>query len=175
MLILTYFTQQQRKSSSSVNMQAARRKPRNRSRALLSLNQSFTQSVESSGMSAQDLHNLSSQMLSALGTLKGDAADKEGVAQNGSFDTVNSATHSRKRSNSISNADLPADWKGAYKPRTAARRNSGADGLRRSAQMKLEAQRVLEGLQEGLDDSDSDDDMLTLGLLGTLDELGIQS
>ena len=156
-------------------MQAARRKPRNRSRALLSLNQSFTQSVESSGMSVQDLHNLSSQMLSALGTLKGDAGD---VAQNDSFDTVNSdgvATHSKRRSNSISNADLPADWKGAYKPRTAARRNSGADGLRRSAQMKLEAQRVLEGLQEGLDDSDSDDDMLTLGLLGTLDEFPVAS
>jgi len=152
---------------------AARRKPRNCSRAKIPLNQSFAKSVESNEMSSQDLQNLSSQMLSALATLDGDASTG-GLAQNDSFNAVNPPANScRRRSHSINNADLPTNWKGAYKPKTAARRNSGADGLRKSAQMKLEAQKVLEGLHEELDDSDGDDDMLTLGLLGTLDEFPV--
>lgn len=165
----------------AVNMHAAsRRKSRNCGRDKMPFNQSFTRSVESNEMSAKDLENLSSQMLSTLATLNGDDSTG-GPAQNDSFSAVNSAPGcrrpplNRRRSQSINNADLPMNWKGAYKPKTAARRNSGADGLRKSAQMKSDAQKVLGDLQEELDDSDDDgdDDMLTLGLLGTLDEFPV--
>ena len=135
---------------------SSRRPPRSERFKKPTLNGSFTAFLQNNPK--EEVERLTNHIMAAVAKQNQRSDTKNNNKDNETFSPIQQRRRpaNRRRSNSITNADLPMNWDGYYKP-ASSRRNSSKEGGELVQSMKLNAAKLLAELGDIADDSDEDD------------------